>query len=92
MLMQVRALLGEMRLEQGSVDVRGRVAYVAQSAWIPNDSLKNAVLFGESLDVRRYGETLQACGLLPDLELLEVGGGGGGGGDGGGGGGGGGEI
>lgn len=61
-----------MRLEGGEVGVKGKLAYVAQSAWVPNDSLRNAVLFGQSLDRTKYAHTLQACGLLPDLALLEV--------------------
>lgn len=69
---QVRAILGEMRVEGGEVAVKGKLAYVAQSAWVPNDSLRNAVLFGQSLDRTKYAHTLQACGLLPDLALLEV--------------------
>lgn len=76
-LLQVRALLGEMVLERGEVEVRGRLAYVPQTAWIPNDSLRNTVLFGEAFDSARYGRVLQSCGLVPDLALLEVRGGGG---------------
>jgi len=51
----IRALLGEMRLEGGNVSItNGRVAYVPQTSWIPNDSLKNNVLFGEEYDEERW--------------------------------------
>lgn len=57
------ALLGELNKKEGRVRVHGSVAYVPQSAWIPNDSLKNVVLFGRELNQQKYEETIEACGL-----------------------------
>jgi ABC-type multidrug transport system fused ATPase/permease subunit len=67
------ALLGELNKKAGRVKVRGSVAYVPQSAWIPNDSLKNVVLFGRQLDEGKYRDTIEACGLTKDLQQLEGG-------------------
>ena len=67
------ALLGELNKQEGRVRVRGSVAYVPQSAWIPNETLRNVVLFGRQLDQRRYDETIEACGLTKDLQQLEGG-------------------
>ena len=61
------ALLGELNKQNGRVSVRGSVAYVPQSAWIPNDSLKNVVLFGRVLDQEKYDDTIEACGLTKVL-------------------------
>lgn len=36
-----------MTLLQGSVAVRGRLAYVAQQAWILNATLRENILFGQ---------------------------------------------
>ena len=57
------ALLGELNKKEGRVRVHGSVAYVPQSAWIPNESLKNVVLFGRELNQQKYEETIEACGL-----------------------------
>jgi hypothetical protein len=43
--------------------MEGSVAYIPQSAWIPNESLKNVILFGRSLDQVKYDTTIEACGL-----------------------------
>lgn len=50
----VASLLGELDRTAGSVRVRGRVAYVAQQAWIQNATLKNNILFGRAFDEQRY--------------------------------------
>jgi len=39
-----------MTLLEGNVAVRGGFAYVAQQAWILNDSLKENILFGNEYD------------------------------------------
>eukprot|EP00741_Cyanophora_paradoxa_P011330 tig00020554_g10943.t1 len=67
------ALLGDIRRRAGSVRVAGRVAYVAQQAWIVNATLKENVLFGERLDERRYRETIAACALDRDIAVLPAG-------------------
>ncbi|XP_036912753.1 ATP-binding cassette sub-family C member 3 isoform X4 [Sturnira hondurensis] len=66
----VSALLGEMEKLEGKVYVKGSVAYVPQQAWIQNGTLQENVLFGRTLDPSRYQRALEACALLPDLEVL----------------------
>ena len=46
------------------------MAYVPQQAWIQNATLKNNVLFGKELNNIKYGKTIKACDLVPDLEIL----------------------
>jgi hypothetical protein len=50
------ALLGEMRQLSGEVYANGAVAFVPQTAWIPNDTLRNNVCFGRPYDEQRYKE------------------------------------
>ncbi|GJJ73167.1 hypothetical protein EMPS_05525 [Entomortierella parvispora] len=66
----VGALLGEMHRYSGSVHAYGSVAYVAQSAWILNDTVRNNILFGKEYDERRYLKTIRACALIPDFKML----------------------
>ena len=80
------ALLGEMELLEGKswlpkhpsqVDaktgLRNSVAYAAQTPWLQQKSIKDNILFGEEYNEERYEATLEACALLPDLDMLEDG-------------------
>ncbi|XP_026991190.1 multidrug resistance-associated protein 1 isoform X3 [Tachysurus fulvidraco] len=64
------ALLGEMHKQEGSVSVKGSVAYVPQQAWIQNATLKENIVFGQQMKESCYQRVLEACALLPDLEIL----------------------
>ncbi|XP_059549253.1 multidrug resistance-associated protein 1 isoform X1 [Myotis daubentonii] len=67
------ALLAEMDKVEGHVAIKGSVAYVPQQAWIQNDSLQENILFGRQLQERYYKSVIEACALLPDLEILPSG-------------------
>ncbi|KAM6155276.1 multidrug resistance-associated protein 1 isoform 2-T2 [Rhynchocyon petersi] len=67
------ALLAEMDKLEGHVAIKGSVAYVPQQAWIQNDSLQENILFGRQLQERYYRAVIEACALLPDLEMLPSG-------------------
>ncbi|XP_054884689.1 multidrug resistance-associated protein 5 [Poeciliopsis prolifica] len=66
----ISAILGQMTVLEGSVAVRGRMAYVAQQAWILNATLRDNILFGQEYQEDRYQSVLSACCLKPDLALL----------------------
>uniref|UniRef100_A0A8D2DHH8 Multidrug resistance-associated protein 1 n=1 Tax=Sciurus vulgaris TaxID=55149 RepID=A0A8D2DHH8_SCIVU len=67
------ALLAEMDKVEGHVALKGSVAYVPQQAWIQNHSLRENILFGRPLRERYYNAVVEACALLPDLEILPSG-------------------
>ncbi|KAG0330230.1 hypothetical protein BGZ99_007091 [Dissophora globulifera] len=67
------AIIGEMYKIQGTIRVRGRVAYVPQQAWIFNATLRDNILFGNAFNQERYRQVLQVCGLEPDLAILPAG-------------------
>ena len=52
---------------------QGSVAYVAQQAWIQNATVRSNILFGKELNQEMYDAVLEACALLPDLEILTAG-------------------
>ncbi|XP_036445135.1 multidrug resistance-associated protein 1 isoform X3 [Colossoma macropomum] len=64
------ALLGEMHKQEGSVSIKGSVAYVPQQAWIQNATLRENIIFGQERKESWYQRVLEACALLPDLEIL----------------------
>lgn len=49
------------------------MAYVPQQAWIQNNTLRGNILFGRPLQERYYNAVVEACALLPDLEILPSG-------------------
>lgn len=53
--------------------VEGVCAYVPQSAWLRNASIKDNILFNLPYDEERYQKTLEACALVSDLLILEDG-------------------
>ncbi|KAM4697381.1 multidrug resistance-associated protein 1-like isoform 2-T2 [Rhinophrynus dorsalis] len=67
------ALLGEMEKQDGYVAMKGSVAFVPQQAWIQNASLKDNVIFGRECKESLYKKVIEACALLPDLEILPSG-------------------
>ncbi|XP_030581396.1 multidrug resistance-associated protein 1 [Archocentrus centrarchus] len=67
------ALLGEMDKLEGTVTVKGSVAYVPQQAWIQNASLKDNIMFGQERREAWYQQVVEACALQPDLEILPAG-------------------
>uniref|UniRef100_A0A8C0B0Y4 ABC-type glutathione-S-conjugate transporter n=1 Tax=Buteo japonicus TaxID=224669 RepID=A0A8C0B0Y4_9AVES len=69
----VSAMLGEMENIKGHINIQGSLAYVPQQPWIQNATLKDNILFGSELDEARYQQVIEACALLPDLELLPAG-------------------
>lgn len=61
------ALLGEMSKITGEVNVCGRIAYVPQTSWILNATLKENILFGKEFDQDLYERVIDACALKPDF-------------------------
>ncbi|KAL2671564.1 hypothetical protein Neosp_014154 [[Neocosmospora] mangrovei] len=77
------AILGEAELLKGTIRVPkaqyaypdkwiipGSVAYVSQTAWLENDSLRNNILFGLPFDKARYDTVIKVCALEADLAVL----------------------
>ncbi|RUS34665.1 hypothetical protein BC938DRAFT_479221 [Jimgerdemannia flammicorona] len=60
------------------VDVRtglimDSVAYVSQTAWLQNASIRDNILFGSPMEQDRYEKVLEACALKRDLEIFDDG-------------------
>lgn len=67
------AMLGEMHLLHGHATLRGRVAFMGQTPWIQNLSVRDNILFGCHLDENSYWHAIGAAALAPDLEILKDG-------------------
>ncbi|TFK67200.1 multidrug resistance-associated ABC transporter [Pluteus cervinus] len=66
----LQALIGEMRKTRGDVLLGGKIAYVPQTAWIKNATLRENVLFGQEDNEKRFREVIRACNLEHDIDLL----------------------
>jgi ATP-binding cassette subfamily C (CFTR/MRP) protein 1 len=69
----LQALLGDLYKTQGEVVIRGRTAYVAQTPWITNGSVKENITFGFRFDPHFYEQTIKACALIDDFATLPSG-------------------
>lgn len=66
----VFSLLGDTKKLQGTVNIDGSLAYVAQQAWIQNATLQDNILFGLPMEQDFYERVLEACALSSDLKIL----------------------
>lgn len=67
------SILGELYRSDGSVTVRGRVAYFSQGGWAMGTSIRENITFGLKFEPEFYQKVLDACALGPDLEILPQG-------------------
>ncbi|POM70440.1 ATP-binding cassette (ABC) Superfamily, partial [Phytophthora palmivora] len=69
----LQALLGEMRMTAGRINIQGQIAYVSQEAWIRNATLRDNIVFEGDFNSERYDEILKASQLSLDLAALPSG-------------------
>ncbi|KAK8797050.1 hypothetical protein WA158_004260 [Blastocystis sp. Blastoise] len=69
----INGILGEMEIVGGNIFLGGKVAYVPQTSYILNDSLRNNILFNSPFNQERYDAVIEACALRPDLDILPAG-------------------
>ena len=55
------------------VSIQGSTSYVEQQPWIQNMTLRKNILFGKDFDAQKYVETIHACQLESDLNLMNAG-------------------
>jgi ABC-type multidrug transport system fused ATPase/permease subunit len=66
----LQSILGDLWKLQGHVEVHGLVAYVSQSSWIMNATVRENIVFGYRYDSTFYEKTVKACALLDDFAQL----------------------
>ena len=63
----------ELTRPKSRINTTGKIAYVAQQAWIMNATLRDNVLFGREYDEELYKRVITACELTTDISLLPAG-------------------
>lgn len=56
-------ILGELPLSEGTITVKGKIAYASQQAWIYNGTLRQNILFGQDYEEDKFSEVIKACAL-----------------------------
>ena len=66
----LQAILSELRVREGSIQVNGRLSYASQEAWVFAGSVRENILFDSEYDEEKYAEVVKVCALERDLSLL----------------------
>ena len=66
----LQAILGELEIDTGHLEVRGVVSYASQEAWLFGGSIKSNIIFVEEYNEIRYRQVIKVCALERDFELL----------------------
>lgn len=69
----LQALLQELPLESGTININGSVSYASQEPWIFSGSVKQNVIFSNSFDQSRYDLVIRSCALDVDIENFKSG-------------------
>ncbi|XP_061396384.1 probable multidrug resistance-associated protein lethal(2)03659 [Musca vetustissima] len=69
----LNAVLGELEIVNGNVEVNGQLSYAPQEAWIFEGSIRDNIVFVEKFDESRYKAVLHACELERDISLFPYG-------------------
>ncbi|EZA62671.1 putative multidrug resistance-associated protein [Ooceraea biroi] len=69
----LNVMLRELPLQEGSIQINGKVAYASQEPWLFAGSVRQNILFGRKMDQIRYDRVVKVCQLKRDFDLLPYG-------------------
>ncbi|KAK7601741.1 hypothetical protein V9T40_009182 [Parthenolecanium corni] len=69
----LQAILRELPLKSGNIEISGTISYASQEPWLFAGSVRQNILFGLPMDRERYRQTIRACALKTDFEQLPFG-------------------
>ena len=58
------ALLKELEVKKGKMNVVGNISYSSQVPWLFYGTLRDNILFGEDYDENKYNKVVSVCSLL----------------------------
>lgn len=66
----LQAILRELPIKSGSIQVNGTISYASQEPWIFAGTVRQNILFGREYEKERYNAVVKACALATDFEQL----------------------
>ncbi|XP_025993846.1 probable multidrug resistance-associated protein lethal(2)03659 [Solenopsis invicta] len=69
----LNVILRELRLQEGSIQINGKIVYASQEPWLFAGSVRQNILFGRKMDKIRYDRVTKVCQLKRDFTLLPYG-------------------
>lgn len=61
------AILGEITIDKGKINIEGTLSYASQEAWVFGSTVRQNILFGQAYDRRRYQKVVKVCALNRDF-------------------------
>lgn len=65
----MQAILGELPVESGKIEVNGKISYAGQEPWLFSATVRQNITFGLPMDKIRYRAVVKVCSLSRDFEL-----------------------
>lgn len=66
----IQAILGELPVDKGHIEVNGEISFASQEPWLFSASIRQNILFGMPYDKKRYQEVVKCCALERDFTLF----------------------
>lgn len=66
----MQAILGELKINSGTIDVNGVISYASQEAWLFSGTVRSNILFGQPMNKERYNKVVRKCALERDFALF----------------------
>lgn len=66
----LQAILRELPVESGTINVNGTISYAGQEPWVFAGTVRQNILFGREFEKERYDAVIRACALVTDFEQL----------------------
>jgi ATP-binding cassette subfamily C (CFTR/MRP) protein 4 len=57
------AILNELKVQEGNINVHGRMAYASQHPWLFSGTLQQNITVDKTVDNEKYQKILLACAL-----------------------------
>lgn len=67
------AIMKEIIIKSGSIDINGTISYASQESWTWNASIRDNITFGQEFDIKRYKKVLEVTALQRDIDILPYG-------------------
>ena len=65
-----QAILSDLKIREGSIEVNGKLSYASQESWIFGGTIRENILFDSDYDEEKYNEVIKVCALERDLKLF----------------------